>query len=83
MIELDTTRSGSSRTRLIGDEDVHRAAAIVAEVVERNAVPPPELPDLDWVEALEAADSRGGRGGTDRVSERLSDAEQRRVRGGG
>ena len=56
VLERDTSRIRFVTHRLIGDEDVERAAAIVGEVVERNAVPPLELPDLDWVEALEAPD---------------------------
>ena len=51
------TRAGRLVThRLIGDEEVERAVAIVAETVERHAVPPLELPD--WIDALEAADWR-------------------------
>jgi threonine aldolase len=39
--------------RLIGDEDVERAAAAVAEVVERHALPPAELPLVDELETFE------------------------------
>ena len=45
VMERDTTRIRLVTHRLIGDEEVERAAAILAEVVERHAVPPPaELP---------------------------------------
>ena len=74
VMDLDTSRIRFVTHRLIGDEDVDRAAAIVAEVVERNAVPPPELPDLAWVEALEAADWEEDE--AERPTERRSDAEE-------
>ena len=32
---------------MIGDADVEEVAAIFAAVVERHAVPPPELPEID------------------------------------
>lgn len=74
VMDLDPSRIRLVTHRLIGDEDVHRAAAIVAEVVERNAVPPPELPDLAWVEALEAADWEEDE--AERATERRSDAQE-------
>ena len=49
MLERDTSRIRLVTHRLIGDEEVERAAAIVAEVVERHAVPPLELPVIDDV----------------------------------
>jgi threonine aldolase len=52
-LERDTSRIRFVTHRLIGDEDVERAAAIVAEVVERNAVPPLELPVVDEFETFE------------------------------
>ena len=45
--ERDTSRIRFVTHRLIGDEDVRRAVAIVAETVERHAVPPLELPVID------------------------------------
>jgi threonine aldolase len=50
VMSLDSTRLRFVTHRLIDDEDVERAAAIVAEVVERHAVPLPELPDIDELE---------------------------------
>lgn len=50
VMERDTTRIRLVTHRLVGDEDVERAAAIVAEVVERHAVPPLELPEIDLSE---------------------------------
>lgn len=47
VLERDTSRVRLVTHRLIGDEDVERAVAIVAETVERHAVPPVELPDVD------------------------------------
>ena len=52
-LERDTSRIRFVTHRLIGDEDVERAAALVAEVVERNAVPPLELPLVDEFETFE------------------------------
>lgn len=53
VMERDASRIRLVTHRLIGDEDVARAAAIVAEVVERHAVPLPELPDIDEFETFE------------------------------
>jgi threonine aldolase len=47
VLERDTTRVRLVTHRLIGDEEVERAVAIVAETVERHAVPPLELPEVD------------------------------------
>ena len=44
----DTSRIRLVTHRLIGADDVERAAAIIAEVVEQHAVPPLELPDHAW-----------------------------------
>ena len=68
-LERDTSRIRFVTHRLIGDEDVERAAAIVGEVVERNAVPPLELPLIDEFETFE-----GPEWDDDRESAR--DAEQ-------
>lgn len=43
VMERDTTRIRLVTHRLIGDADVEQAAAILADVVERHAAPPPEL----------------------------------------
>jgi threonine aldolase len=43
-LEQDTARVRFVTHRLIGDDEVERAVAIVAETVERHAVPPLELP---------------------------------------
>ncbi len=50
VMERDTSRIRLVTHRLIRDEDVERAAMIVAEVVERHAVPPLEVPEIDWDE---------------------------------
>ena len=50
VLERDTSRIRLVTHRLIGDEEIERAAAIVAEIVERHAVPPLELPELDLSE---------------------------------
>ena len=47
MLERDTSRVRLVTHRLVGDEEVERAVAIVAETVERHAVPPVELPEID------------------------------------
>jgi threonine aldolase len=46
-LERDTARVRFVTHRLIGDDEVERAVAIVAETVERHAVPPVELPPYD------------------------------------
>jgi threonine aldolase len=45
--ERDTTRIRFVTHRLIGDAEIERAVAVVAETVERHAVPPVELPEID------------------------------------
>lgn len=52
-MERDPSRIRFVTHRLIGDDDVERAAAVVAEVVERHAVPAPELPVVDEFETFE------------------------------
>jgi threonine aldolase len=47
VLERDTSRVRLVTHRLIGDEEVERAVAIVAETVARHAVPPVELPVID------------------------------------
>ena len=47
VLERDTARVRLVTHRLIGDEEVERAVAIVAETVQRHAVPPLELPEVD------------------------------------
>ena len=47
VLERDTARVRLVTHRLIGDGEVQRAVAIVAETVERHAVPPLELPEID------------------------------------
>lgn len=49
-LSLDSTRVRFVTHRLIADGDVEAAAAVVAEVVERHAMPPPELPEIDDLE---------------------------------
>lgn len=46
-MSLDSTRIRFVTHRLITDEDIERAVAIVAEVVERHSVPPQEPPDYE------------------------------------
>lgn len=46
-LERDTSRIRFVTHRLIGDDEVERAVAVVAETVERHAVPPLELPVID------------------------------------
>ena len=50
VMERDTSRIRLVTHRLIGDEDIERAAAIMADVVERHAVPPLEVPEIEWDE---------------------------------
>ena len=59
-LERDTSRVRFVTHRLIGEPEVERAVAIVAETVERHAVPPPELPalDFDWEAELAAYDEK-------------------------
>jgi len=44
VLERDTSRIRLVTHRLIGDEEIERAAAIMADTVERHAVPPLEVP---------------------------------------
>jgi threonine aldolase len=54
VLERDTSRIRFVTHRLIGDRDVERALAIVADTVERHAVPPIELPEIDdWESELD------------------------------
>ena len=46
-LERDTSRVRFVTHRMIGDEEVEHAVAIVAETVDRHAVPPVELPVVD------------------------------------
>jgi threonine aldolase len=48
VLERDTSRVRFVTHRLVGDEEIDRAVAIVAETIERHAVSPPELPSLDY-----------------------------------
>ena len=50
VLERDTSRIRLVTHRLIGDDEVERAAAIMADVVERHAVPPLDLPVIEWDE---------------------------------
>ena len=52
-MERDAARLRFVTHRLISDGDVEAAAAIVADVVERHAVPPAELPELEGLEELD------------------------------
>jgi threonine aldolase len=65
VLERDSTRIRLVTHRLIGDEEVTRAAAILADVVERHAVPLlvlPEVPDeWDWENEVDDADADEGR----------------------
>ena len=56
MLERDTSRIRFVTHRLIGDAEIEQAAAIVADVVERHAVPSAVVPELDydWEAELEA-----------------------------
>jgi threonine aldolase len=56
VLERDTSRIRLVTHRLIGDHEVERAVVIVAETVQRHAVPPLELPVMDdaWETELDA-----------------------------
>ena len=56
VLEADTSRIRLVTHRLIGDDEIERAGAIVAETVARHAVPLLELPDWDdsWEVELDA-----------------------------
>jgi threonine aldolase len=47
VLEQDTARVRLVTHRLIGDDEIERAVAIVAETVARHAVPPLVLPEID------------------------------------
>ena len=50
VLDRDTSRIRLVTHRLIGDDEVERAAAIVAGIVERHAVPPLVIPEIEWDE---------------------------------
>ena len=52
-MERDTARLRFVTHRLISDEDVAAAASVVADVVDRHAVPPVELPEVDGLDELD------------------------------
>jgi len=60
-MERDTARLRFVTHRLVGDEEIEAAAAVVAAVVERHAVPPTVLPevagfdDADWQDGEDPA----------------------------
>jgi hypothetical protein len=56
VLERDTARIRLVTHRLIEDAEVERAVAIAEEVVERHAVPPVDVPELDydWEAEVEA-----------------------------
>ena len=58
VLERDASRIRLVTHRLIGDEEVERAVAIMAETVARHAVPPLELPAIDdsWESELDDLD---------------------------
>ena len=51
VLERDTSRIRLVTHRLIGDEEIERAVAIVADTVERHFVPPLEVPELEGYNA--------------------------------
>ena len=57
-MEVHMNRMRFVTHRLIDDAEIERAVAIVAETVERHAVPPPEVPalDYDWEAEVAALD---------------------------
>jgi hypothetical protein len=59
VMERDTHRIRLVTHRLVDDGQIERAAAIVADVVERHAVPEVALPDVEGVDEL-LADEPGG-----------------------
>jgi threonine aldolase len=50
VMERDTIRIRLVTHRLIRDEDIELAGAIIADVVERHTVPPFEVPEIEWDE---------------------------------
>ena len=57
VFERDTARIRLVTHREVGDAEVEEAARIVADVVERHAAPPVELPEIDdaWEAELETS----------------------------
>jgi threonine aldolase len=51
VLERDTSRIRLVTHRLIGDEEIERAVAIVADTVERHFVAPPEVPEIEGYDA--------------------------------
>ncbi len=51
VLDRDTSRIRLVTHRLIGDEEIERAAAIIADTVERHAVPPLEVPEPEGYNA--------------------------------
>jgi threonine aldolase len=52
-MERDTARLRFVTHRLISDEDVAAAASVVADLVDRHAVPPLELPEVEGLDELD------------------------------
>ena len=52
-MERDAARIRFVTHRLISDEDVEKAVAVVADIVERHSVPPAELPEVEGIEELD------------------------------
>ena len=50
MFERDLTRLRFVTHPLVGDAEIEQAAAIVADVVERHAVPPAEEPEVEGLD---------------------------------
>ena len=50
VMERDTSRVRLVTHRLIGDEEIERAAAVIAEIVDRHAIPPLELPEIEGLD---------------------------------
>jgi threonine aldolase len=59
VMERDASRIRLVTHRLVTDDDVEKAARIVAEVVERHAVSPEALPEVEGFAEFEAAESAG------------------------
>ncbi|HEY6075284.1 MAG TPA: hypothetical protein VIV36_00490, partial [Gaiella sp.] len=51
-MERDAARLRFVTHRLISDEDVETAAAVVADIVERHGVPLVELPEIEGLDEL-------------------------------
>ena len=52
-MERDAARIRFVTHRLISDVDVETVVAAVADIVERHAVPPAELPEIEGIEELD------------------------------